>query len=577
MKRIAYFVKTHNALPPFHVSRFTFHEYGFSLLELIGVIAIIAILGAVISPTVINHLKAAERDAEVETLRALAHAIEIYLKDNHVWPPDLMTLTPNYMPLDTNQITVNDGGFTRYFFVHPDIGGITNATGLSVSELDDARFLLISNLRSDAAPTITNATEFDAWWETDETDTPDLKIYRGQVSDLYRLLTLEASGSRGAYQIDGTTTNWDCHSKPELAHNKYHLTGTRIALDEVSPYDTPEVQLTLAKETSYRYDPCHAAGSRWRSPPSANPECWSLWLTTASDVNASGTPCLTTWGSAELIQLGQPSLVFEPGVTGGSVSSIIDIESFTVSANVAAVHYVSRDITVGGTTFPAVDLFVGDVLLAVTGLAVLTSTNSLTVINDDVFVFRPDRFGDYRSGTFIYLLDTLAGPLVSITGISLVEQNTIVGGQTLQAGTFLYSRSGNSFKNKIYHFTANDVGLFTTSGTTTTLIDGSDIGMGATTGGGAAVAGVELIESDLTVGGTTLASGQILVTLDKNDNSVGNGTPISTSSQDIFILDVTTTGSGSTDASATLFLDGSDMNLNSGPEEIDGLTLAPTL
>ena len=89
---------------------------GFSLLELIGVIAIVAILGAVISPTVINHLKAAERDAEVETLEGVAHAIEIYLRENHAWPPDLVTtLTPDYIPLDTRQLTVNDGGFSSLF------------------------------------------------------------------------------------------------------------------------------------------------------------------------------------------------------------------------------------------------------------------------------------------------------------------------------------------------------------------------------------------------------------------------------------------------------------------------------
>ena len=140
-------------------SRFTLHtsrlqNAGFSLLELIGVVAIIAILGTVIAPNVIKHLNVAARSAEVDTLEGIAHAIEVYLRENRSWPPDLVTLSPDYLPTNTVQLAQNDAGFPRYFFVHPDISGITNATGLSNSELDDAQFLLISNLKADASPTL---------------------------------------------------------------------------------------------------------------------------------------------------------------------------------------------------------------------------------------------------------------------------------------------------------------------------------------------------------------------------------------------------------------------------------------
>ncbi len=538
---------------------------GFSLLELIGVIAIVAILGAVISPTVINHLKAAERDAEVETLEEVAHAIEIYLRDNHAWPPGLTTLTPDYIPLDTRQLTVNDGGFPRYFFVHPDISGITNSTGLSVSELDDAQFLLISNLRADAAPTITNATEFDAWWDTDETTTPDLKIHRGQVSDLYSLLTLEATGSRGDYQIDGTTTNWDCYTKPELDHNKYHLTGTSVALDEISPYGSPEVQFSLAKDIGYRFDPCHVAGSRWRTVPSSNPECWSLWITTENDVTASGDPCLDSWGDAEIVQVGHANFALEPGTTSGTLSSPANMENQSLFglASLHSIHYVTRDITVGSTT--TFDLLAGDLLLSHHGSLELVGL--VWAGNGDVFVFRPNTAGDYRLGTVYMLLNDFAG---HAHAISLVETNTVVGDTTLPAGSFLFATSGTG-KEDIQVFTPTSVGLVTI-GTTATLIDGSDIGISEE------IQGVDLVETSLTIGGVTLETGTIVVTL-KDDNSGVGTNNLSTLQEDIFYLTVTSTeiGSGSTAATATLLLEGADINLDSNDEAIHGLSLAPTL
>lgn len=551
------------------------NETGFSLLEVIGVMAIIVILSSLLLPTVIHRLDAGAQNAEVENLAAIAQAITISLRENRAWPADLVSLTPEYLTMNTNQITQNKAGFPRYYVIHPNISGFTNAAGLATTDLDDARFLLISNLKADAAPTITNAAQFDTWWNTDETTTPNLKIHRGNVADMFRLLDLRADFAGGSHQIDGVTTNPACATLP--THTRYHLSGTVVGLDEAGTYSVPEVHFVQGADIGYRFNCGLPAGSRWRKDPSKGPSCWSLWFSTSSGVSSSGASCLNSWSSAELVQLGHPNLAFEPGTTSGTFSSITDLNNFTFFTDVTAIHYVSRNMTVGGATSSSIDLLAGDVLLSLAYFTVLTSTNTITVVEDDVFIFRPDTPGNYSSGTFIMLLDNPAGAFVEIKGLSLVEQDTTVGGQTLRAGTFLYSRSWNAYKNKVYHFTADDVGLFSTAGTTTTLIDGSNISMGGTSGGSAGVAGIDLVESDMTIGGTTLQSGQILVTLDRDDSAVGNGTPIATKENDIFILDVTTTGSGTTDATATLFLEGTDANLDSSSEDVDGLTLAPTL
>ena len=106
------------------------------------------------------------------------------------------------------------------------------------------------------------------------------------------------------------------------------------------------------------------------------------------------------------------------------------------------------------------------------------------------------------------------------------------------------------------------------------MITGGDIGLANSN----EIQGLDLIETSLTIGDVTLASGTILVTLKNDDNAVGSNN-LSTQAEDIFYLTVTSTdiGSGSSAATATLLLEGADVNLESNDENLRGLSLAPTL
>lgn len=239
---------------------------GFTLIELIGVMAIMAILAAVIVPNVIQQLDAAVRDAETQNLEALGEGVEIYLRDTRVWPALLTDLSPDYVPFGATQIAQNHRGFPRYFVVHPDIDAYDNVVGIPASDLAAARFLLISDLGQDANPTINNGIQFDNWWNTDETLTADLKIYRGQLGGLFHLLSLSACGNGGSYKIDGTKT---MSSGALLAlDDMYHLTGTDIVLSEhqSNGLANPGVEFALVSDTGYQFDPVCVAGARWRAP-----------------------------------------------------------------------------------------------------------------------------------------------------------------------------------------------------------------------------------------------------------------------------------------------------------------------
>jgi type II secretory pathway pseudopilin PulG len=231
-------------------------------VELIGVLAILAILASFITPNVINQLKAAKRDAEDEQLVTIARGIELYVRQTRSFPAALTALSPDYVPIALSQLTANPNGYLRYYFIQPNISGFTNSTGLSTSALADARFVLITHLGRNENPSITNDTDFENWWNTDETGTPDLKIHRGHVGTLFHLLSLSAGGVGGSFAVDGIPSN--SGGGTLVPHIRYHLTGSTIGLDEANTFSVPETQFTLTAEAGFQFDPDCAAGSKWR-------------------------------------------------------------------------------------------------------------------------------------------------------------------------------------------------------------------------------------------------------------------------------------------------------------------------
>lgn len=538
-----------------------FHHEGFTLLEIIGVLAVLATLMALIVPNFLDQMETATREGEDGSLQAIAEALETSVQENRSLPNALSDLSPNYTSAGSTQLTQNRQSFPRYYIPHPTMSGFSNGTGLNPSDLDDARYLLISNLSADAAPTITNATEFDAWWNTDETGTPDLKIYRGNLGRMFRLLSLTSNGIGGSYTIDGTTTNPGCSALPD--HTRYHLHGTPVGLDEAATYATPEVNFGLETDNTYQFHCGLSAGSKWRKNHGPKPYCWALWLTTDRDVSGSGATCLNSWSDAEIFQIGNPDLAFDPGTTNGTFSSVADMENFGSSglSSLGGIHVVTTTITVGGSN--PITLNPGDLLLSTSADERLSSVNTLQVKKEDVFVFQPTTPWDYSSGTFSMLIDESDLGVGDVRALTLVELTTTVGATDLSAGSFLLSFD----EQDVRWFVPTSLGT-NTAGTLSLIIEGDDIGIQKK------FFGLELIETQTNLGNTVLQPGQLLATLEDTETVGSNN--ISTRKQDIFSLDITGTELDSgTDATAALLLDGSDVNLNNDSETIMGFSLSP--
>lgn len=292
-------------------------------------------------------------------------------------------------------------------------------------------------------------------------------------------------------------------------------------------------------------------------------------ITTKADVTSAGTAGLSAWGEDSVLQFNDPN--FQLGSnTNGTFSELLKLGTFADDSNakVQGLHYVTTDQIIGNAN--SFQLLAGDVIFTVKDDETFNNSGggSTDIDKEDVAVFRPDTPGDYSSGTIFKLLERPNGNGDKVQSITLVEQSTVVGDVTLNAGDFLYSASGD--KDEIRWFQTNNVGIGTTTGTVVTLILGDDLDFG-----GKDIQGIELIERPSIVGGQTYFGGEILVALGGTETIAGT---LNVTKFDIFSLDVTQTtfGSGTTLATPSLVFDGADVNFDSGNEEIYGFALMPT-
>ncbi len=235
---------------------------GFTLVELIGVLAILAILASFVTPSVIHQLRNARRDAETKQLENIAKGIELFVRQTRSFPANLAALSPDYVQMASNQLVNNANGFSRYFFLQPNLAGFTNATGLAPTQLANARYLLISGLLQNLNPSMNTDADFENWWNTDETGLHDVKIHRGHLGHLFHLVSLSADGAGGSYSIDGTPTHSGSGTLAPAI--RYHIIGTPVGLDEANTYGTAEVQFIMTAEAGYQFDPDCPNGSKWR-------------------------------------------------------------------------------------------------------------------------------------------------------------------------------------------------------------------------------------------------------------------------------------------------------------------------
>ncbi len=250
-------------------------EKGFSLLETIGVLAIMAIFAAVVTPNVVKQIQAARQDAEEESISRLADGLSNYVLENRIipqsgygigtWSASIASQTD----LPDQDVYQNDLNCARRYWFDPstNINGLSGGSGLYNQNTVTAANLAGYTTGSTAAPpvnpramiisdTISGCTNningvadtdanFNAVWNQASSplvESKSLKINRINFSQLFKTVTLSNEvpitlPAAFQYKLEGqagnTTINITSPSSPNIVSFNV-IDGTTLYLYDQS-------------------------------------------------------------------------------------------------------------------------------------------------------------------------------------------------------------------------------------------------------------------------------------------------------------------------------------------------------
>lgn len=189
---------------------------GFSLIEVIGVLSIVAILVAVVGQSVLQNLNRSAREAEDQNMANIANALQASILRTKSVPSaaNWVQVVSSELGLPPNKVSTTAAGTTRVLLIDPNCRIGTNAsqtlpytqTNRGSIELISPRFLLISSvtdplpslgIASNSASTFSNLWStvpgtIPAIWATNWNESPeDVKFQRLDLSTLFSRVILE--------------------------------------------------------------------------------------------------------------------------------------------------------------------------------------------------------------------------------------------------------------------------------------------------------------------------------------------------------------------------------------------------
>lgn len=345
-------------------------QQGFSLLEMVAVLAIIAILAATLVPGILRQIQQAAITKERADLAALAEAIETGATLNRALPGagNWAAFVGNVAGKGAGVVSVNPRGYTRIFLIDPALQLGTGTlpftqTTNGIPEPVSARVMILGSL-SGALPlssgTPSTAAFNEIWntaagtvpasWTTYPGSGEDLQIQRMNLRRLFHRLVLVNNDLNltGRFSIDGSAprpvpasgAGWDA----------YYLTGTVIGLHGAD--GSLQVRELLTGDVSYVFEygywraqvhegrlrPSRGLqfalavqqflsqprnpGADFGASPQAVVDQMYMYLFTYT-LWANDTPCFARAGSVNLVQVPQYSML-------GNAQTLLDQVSYNL-------------------------------------------------------------------------------------------------------------------------------------------------------------------------------------------------------------------------------------------------------
>ena len=252
---------------------------GFTLVELLGVLAVMALLSAIVVASALKQLKQGQRDSENKSLDGLADAFTNLVKGTYTVQSATNWVSPLavQLSLPPKLVGTNLSGNARVIWMDPtmQLGATTNAPtfpfvqGIAGSAVQpsNVRFLIISSL-TDPLPSLSGLA-FSNVWNTavntqahrlaDKLDRARTRIWRSERIALhglfYRLMLNNLDPTNAAtWTLSSSATNTTLASGARL--ETWVLDGTTVSLTDLS--GMLSIRDILRADDSYVYE-----GGKW--------------------------------------------------------------------------------------------------------------------------------------------------------------------------------------------------------------------------------------------------------------------------------------------------------------------------
>jgi type II secretory pathway pseudopilin PulG len=288
----------------------------FTVIELTGVLAILALLAAAVIPNIIRRIDRAAWQRETSDLSAMADGLVKSVRIEKRIPAtnQIAAAIATYRNLSLNQVTTTPRGFQRAFLVDPNAN--VNGNDLRSSPFvqsnsgwtdppTTARVMILATIARPGLSTLTDS--FNAIWDTPEGGKPaswtgqaeDLRIQRLELGkSFYKLYLLNLDPTNnGSYTFETNALSSVSMAGGQLT--SYVLDGTTVKL-----YRGTNLQLRVImnSDQSFVY-----LNNRWTKDLSSNdpgdldPGSFGDWVDQFLNCGGPGPPYPDNWATPQAI------------------------------------------------------------------------------------------------------------------------------------------------------------------------------------------------------------------------------------------------------------------------------------